>query len=77
ARVWIELTDGRRLESPDTEASGDPHLALTDQQVRTKFHDYADQVLGAERAAAIESAVDALDSGSCLADLLELVLSAP
>ena len=56
ARVWIELTDGRRLESPDTEASGDPHLALTDQQVRAKFHDYADQVLGVERAAAIEPA---------------------
>ncbi|MBT5578847.1 MAG: MmgE/PrpD family protein [Acidimicrobiaceae bacterium] len=77
ARVSIDLTDGRRLESPDTEASGDPHLALTDQQVRAKFHDYADPVLGAERAASIESVVDALEAGSYINEFLELVLSAP
>lgn len=73
ARVALELRDGRRVESSDTEASGDPHLALSEDQLRTKFHDYAEPVLGAERANSIESAVDSLGESTDALVLLTLL----
>lgn len=58
ARVALTLTDGRRLESADREASGDPHTPLTDDEVMTKFRSYAG------------SAADALESASSVSELL-------
>jgi 2-methylcitrate dehydratase PrpD len=72
ARVAIELDDGSRHESTDTYASGDPHTALSDAQIRAKFHGLADPVLGVERADTLEAAVDAIGPGVSLSDLAHL-----
>ena len=73
ARVTIELADGSRLASPDTYASGDPHTALSDEQIRHKFHALAEPVLGADQADRIEAAVDDFGSGSPTAVLTDLL----
>ncbi|MEM9203606.1 MAG: MmgE/PrpD family protein [Actinomycetota bacterium] len=73
ARVAFTLADGRRVESADHEAPGDPHTPLADDDVIAKFHAYADPVVGGERASAIRAAVDGLGSGGPLAVLTELV----
>ncbi len=73
ARVTIELDDGNRHESPDTYASGDPHTALSDMQIRAKFHELADPVLGADRADALEVAVDAIGQGVSLSGVTDLI----
>lgn len=63
ARVALTLTDGRRLESPDTEAPGDPHTPLTDDDVMAKFRLYAG------------SAAAALERASCVDDLLRAAVA--
>ena len=73
ARVAFELTDGRRVESADHEAPGDPHMPLSDDDVVAKFHTYADPVVGEERAAAIRHAVEQLGTGGPLASLTSLI----
>ncbi len=73
ARVTIELTDGTRWESADTHATGDPHTALTDSQIRTKFHTLADPVIGPDRAGEIEAAVDEFGSGRPFSGLADLI----
>ena len=73
ARVAFDRVDGRRVESADTEAPGDPHLPLREEAVVDKFHAYADPVVGEARAAAIRAAVDDLGPGVPLAALTELV----
>ncbi len=77
ARVVLELTDGRRLESAATEASGDPHIPMSDDQILDKYHAFAGPVLGAERSEAIEAAVAGLGSSHSIEDLAVLVHSAP
>ena len=73
ARVALTLADGRRLESADHEAPGDPHTPLSDDDIVEKFHAYADAALGAARAGAIRSAVEALGRGGSTADLVALL----
>lgn len=73
ARVALTLTDGRRFESADHEAPGDPHMPLSDDEVVAKFRTYADPVVGEERAAAIHSAVGALGTGTPLSALTRLL----
>ena len=74
AHATLVLKDGRRLTSPRTEAHGDPENPAPMSEVRAKFHAWADPVLGPARSAAIETAVDTLDTGS-LAPLSDLVLA--
>ena len=73
SRVALVLRDGRRLLSPRTEAAGDPEEGVAVTDVRAKFRAYADPVLGNERAAAIERAVDGLGGGAPLSALVDLV----
>ena len=77
ARVTVVLRDGRRLTSADTEAPGDPEHPVSNADVRAKFHAYATPVVGADRAAAIETAVDALGKGGGLSALRAAILPAP
>lgn len=69
AQVTLQLTDGRRLVSESTEARGDPEAPVSNGEVRAKFHDFADPVLGATRAGEVERAVMALGDGGDLASL--------
>ena len=73
ARVAFTLRDGRRIESADHEAPGDPHTPLADDDVVAKFHAYADPVIGGERALAIRTAVESLGTGVPLRTLTELL----
>jgi len=58
ARVALTLTDGRRLESADTEAAGDPHTPLSDDEIMTKFRTYAgDAADGLEQASSVEELI--------------------
>jgi 2-methylcitrate dehydratase PrpD len=61
ARVWVQLHDGRRVESdwhePIWEHTDPPAAA----QLHAKFSAYAAPVIGADRAGAIRTAVLALD----------------
>ena len=59
ARVALTTSDGRRFESPDTEASGDPHTPLTEEQIVSKFRSYAG------------AAAPALEAVSSVPELLE------
>ena len=76
ARVRVTLADGRTLASEPAIARGNPENPLTDDELRVKYRELAAPVLGAERAARIERAVDALVADSAafpalLADLLQ------
>jgi len=54
ARVTLTLADGRRVESVDTEAPGDPHTPLTDDEVMAKFRSYAGSAAaGLEQASSV------------------------
>ncbi|SDE83728.1 MmgE/PrpD family protein [Limimaricola pyoseonensis] len=75
AEVTIVLKDGRRLRSGPTEASGDPEAPAPMDEVRAKFHAYADPVLGRDRADAIEAEIDALGPDRDMAALFGLILS--
>ncbi len=73
ARVTLSLRDGQRLESADTEPRGDPEDHLDDAEIRAKFYAYAGPILGQSRSAAIEAAVDGLDTAESLSSFLGLV----
>lgn len=73
ARVVINTKDGERYESAPTEARGDPEAHLSDDEIREKFHRFADQVIGVSRSKKIEAAIDELGSGSQLDRLLDLI----
>lgn len=66
ARVRVALNDGRTLISEPAQALGIAGNPLTDDQLRGKYRELAEPVLGGPRAARIESMVDALatDPGS-------------
>ena len=53
-------SDGRTLVSNPARARGNPENPLSDDELRAKYRELATPVLGAERAARIERAVDAL-----------------
>ncbi len=75
ADVTLVLTDGTRLSSGPTEAKGDPEAPASMADVRAKFHAYADPVLGAGPAGALERGIDALGSGESLKPVLDLILA--
>ncbi len=60
ARVRIALNDGRTLVSHPAQARGGPENPLGDGELREKYRELATPILGAQRTARIEQAVDAL-----------------
>ena len=78
AQVTIVDIDGKEyIDAPRT-PRGDTDLPLSDTEISTKFHNFADPILGAERADKIESLsanFDTLDA-SDFGELMDLCLSA-
>lgn len=64
ARVKLVLKSGDAFQSDWTEPRWDPAAPPTSDELRAKFHDLADPVLGVPRARAIEGALDALPDTS-------------
>lgn len=77
ARVSVTLLDGRVLASAPARARGDPDNPLRDDQLRDKFRDCAEPVLGATRAATLVCAVDALIGDPSALGALTNALLAP
>lgn len=73
--VTLTLKNGKTLTSGDTEALGDPENPVTEQEVKAKFHAYAQPKLGAARTTALEQAVDDLGNGSGLGTLQDLIFA--
>lgn len=72
ARLTIELHDGRRLVSEDTEPRGDPEDHLDDAEIRSKFATFAHPVVGAVRSNALETTIDGLGNGATVEEFLAL-----
>jgi 2-methylcitrate dehydratase PrpD len=76
ARVRVGLVDGRSFISEPARARGNPENPLSEYELRAKYREFATPVLGAERTARIERAVNALAAGEdVLQTLLALLLS--
>lgn len=76
ARVTLTLSDGATLASATTRARGNPDNPLPDDELRRKFRDCAEPVLGESRATLLERAVDHLTcDASALRVLLEALLA--
>jgi 2-methylcitrate dehydratase PrpD len=77
ADVTLYLTDGRILESGPRTPRGDPETPLSDEEIATKFHLFADPVVGATRAAEIEELCGTVDRPGARIEPLMEVLTAP
>ncbi|MDQ3445346.1 MAG: MmgE/PrpD family protein [Pseudomonadota bacterium] len=78
ARVRITLRDGRALVSEPARARGNPENPLADDELRAKYRELAEPVLGAQRAAHIEALVNSLAiDNAALSALAEELLSSP
>jgi 2-methylcitrate dehydratase PrpD len=76
ARVRITLRDGRTLVSPPARARGNPENPLSDDELRVKYRELAEPVLGVPRAARIEALVGSLvEDRAALGELIDDVLS--
>ncbi|MFT5599558.1 MAG: 2-methylcitrate dehydratase PrpD [Gammaproteobacteria bacterium] len=73
ARVVVHTKRGKRYESAPTEAKGDPEAHLSDDEIREKFHRFADPVIGVSRSKNIEAVIDDLGNGNQLNQLLDLI----
>ena len=76
ADVCLLMRDGTRLSSPPTQPRGDPESPLSDDEIRRKFHNFADAAIGVQRARNLEQCVMSLGAGAKWDDLLKLA-SAP
>ena len=76
ARVEIMLSDGRKLVSEPARARGNPENPLADAELRAKYFELAEPVLGRSRAQRIERLVSELGHGDAFAELLEELLRA-
>ena len=74
ARVGITRKGGRKLVSEPARARGNPENPLADAELRTKYFELAEPVLGRPRAQRIERLVSALRHDGALAELLEELL---
>lgn len=72
AYVTLHLRDGRRLHSGQMQPRWDHDAPPSEDELRAKYHALADPVLGPDRAARIEDALDRLDHQplTTLTDLL-------
>ena len=77
AHAVVVLQDGTRLQSPPTEARGDPEAMVSRDEMRQKFHACADPVLGAPRAHALRAAAEGLAPDASAATLLDLAVTKP
>lgn len=77
ARATVTLSDGQVLVSQDCEPRGDPEAHLTDDEIRAKFHQFAEPALGPDRAQTIEAAVDALLDAPSIEPLTQLIYPNP
>ncbi|NQV43329.1 MAG: MmgE/PrpD family protein, partial [Rhodospirillales bacterium] len=77
ARAVIELKDGRRLESPTTQAEGDPETPLSPDIFHQKFLDLAIPMLGDGKAAKVWNMAGSLPEAESLQPFLDTVLAAP
>lgn len=75
AHAVLVLQDGTRLESPPTQARGDPEAMVSRDEMHGKFHACADPVLGAARAIALRKAAEGLGHGQSIESLLNLALA--
>lgn len=76
ARVRITLRNGKTLESAPTRDRGNPDNPLSDTELRDKYRSFALPVLGRERTAVIETAVDALTTDpTALRTLIDALLA--
>ncbi len=73
AHVVIELNSGERLTSDKHKARGDPEDHLTMDEIHTKFHAFADPVVGETRASEIEAIIMKMGEGANLDDLLTVL----
>ncbi|WP_017611854.1 MmgE/PrpD family protein [Nocardiopsis salina] len=76
ADATVDLADGRRLASGPVTAPGDPEDALSESDLRTKFHTLAEPTLGRERTLALRGLLD-LPCGAPAAPLLGALTQAP
>jgi 2-methylcitrate dehydratase PrpD len=74
ARVEITLNDRRKLVSEPARARGNPENPLADAELRAKYFELAEPVLGRPRAQRIERLVSELRHGDALTELLEELL---
>jgi 2-methylcitrate dehydratase PrpD len=74
ALVEITLNDGRTLASEPTRARGNPENPLADEELRAKYFELTEPVLGRSRAQRIERLVDELRHGGALVQLLDELL---
>jgi 2-methylcitrate dehydratase PrpD len=74
ARVEITLNDGRKLVSEPARARGNPENPLADAELRAKYFELAEPLLGRPRAQRIERLVSELRHGDAVTELLEDLL---
>lgn len=73
AHAVFHLTDGRILRSDPTEARGDPEVMVSQDEMRAKYHAFANPALGPDRAAQLRAQAEGLaDSGSDASALIAL-----
>ena len=77
AHAVLVLRDGTRLQSPPTEARGDPEAMVSRDEMRAKYHACADPVIGAGRAIALRKAAEGLGHGQSAKGLLDLATTGP
>lgn len=72
ADVRLTLTDGREVQSGDMHARGGPERPLSADDIVAKFHEFADHVLGEDRATALAQSILALpNKGSSFSHVSE------
>jgi 2-methylcitrate dehydratase PrpD len=62
ADVTLYLKDGRVIQSDPRTPRGDPELPLSDSEISTKYHRFADPLVGLERADEIEDLSGCIDT---------------
>jgi 2-methylcitrate dehydratase PrpD len=77
AHAVLVLQDGTRLQSPPTEARGDPEAMVSRDEMCAKYHACADPVIGAGRAIALRKAAEGLGHGQSAKGLLDLATTGP
>jgi 2-methylcitrate dehydratase PrpD len=74
ARVEATLADGETIATLVTDAAGDPARALSESELRGKFHRLADPVIGAAPADSLaQAALGAVSDDAALAALLTAI----
>jgi 2-methylcitrate dehydratase len=71
--IELYLRNGDVLSYRCPYPPGSPHLALTEEELGAKFHDYVDPVLGQARAIQLRKAVNDLDACDDLREFAQLL----